>query len=336
MEPITDVRDISSIAYGYMASRVLFAALEVDLFTRLSEREETIESLSHDTQIPLSLLQPLLTSLVSVGLVALSKGRYSNAPASEAYLVRGATRDFGDYLRFVVGRVNYSFMSELEKALRGERKPLEEGYYSSWYADPADAEQLTRAQHRGSLGPAMVLARQTDLGGRRSLLDIGGGSGAFTIALCQRNTTLTATILDFPETVDVAKRYVAKAGLQERISHLPGNALGTEWPRGHEVILMSYLWSAVRGSEIEVLAKSAYAALPPGGMVLIHDFMVDDELSGPPTAAFHLLILALDNPEMVSLTPSGVAKRLTDVGFLNVTADILIPGITSVVIGYKP
>ena len=99
---------------------------------------------------------------------------------------------------------------------------------------------------------------------------------------------------------------------------------------------MSYLWSAVRGSQIEVLAKSAYAALPPGGMVLIHDFMVDDQLMGPPTAAFHLLILALDNPEMVTLTQSFVAKCLSDVGFQNVTGDTLIPGITSLVIGYKP
>ena len=336
MEPITDVRDISRIAYGYMASRVLFAALDLDLFTRLSGAGKAVESLSQETQVSANLLQPLLTSLVSVGLVALSNGQYSNAPASEAYLVRGATRDFGDYLRFVVGKVNYSFMSELENALRGKRKPLEAGYYSSWYSDPADAEQLTRAQHRGSLGPAMVLARQTDLGGRRSLLDIGGGSGAFTIALCQRNLTLTATILDFPETVDVAKRYVAEAGLQERVTHLAGNALGTDWPReGHDVILMSYLWSAVRGSEIETLAKYAYAALSPGGMVLIHDFMVDDELKGPPTAAFHLLILALDNPEMVSLTPGFVAKRLSGVGFQNVTGDTLIPGITSLVIGYK-
>ena len=135
---------------------------------------------------------------------------------------------------------------------------------------------------------------------------------------------------------NVAKRYVADAGLQERITHLPGNALGTDWPRDHEVILMSYLWSAVRGTEIEALSKRAYDALPPGGMVLIHDFMVDNELKGPPTAAFHLLILALDNPEMVSLTPSFVAKRMSDVGFQNVTGDTLIPGITSLVIGYKP
>ncbi len=335
VEPITDVREISNIAYGYMASRALFAALELDLFTRLSGAEKSLELLSKETKVSPNLLQPLLTSLVSVGLVVLNETTYSNAPASEAYLVHGATRDFSDYLRFVVGKANYSFMGELEKALRGERKPLVGGYYSSWYADPQDAEQFTRAQHRGSLGPATVLARQTDLGKRRSLLDIGGGSGAFTIALCQRNTKLTATILDFPETVEVAKRYVAEAGLQERITHLPGNALGTDWPNDHEVILMSYLWSAVRGAEIEVLAKRAYAALPPGGMVLIHDFMVDDGLNGPPTAAFHLLILALDNPEMVSLTPSFVAKRLSDVGFRNVTADTLIPGITSLAIGYK-
>ena len=84
--------------------------------------------------IGLHLLKPILTSLVSVGLVALSEGRYANAPASEAYLVQGATRDFDDYLRYGVGKVNYSFMSELEPALRGKRKPLEAGYYTPYYA----------------------------------------------------------------------------------------------------------------------------------------------------------------------------------------------------------
>jgi hypothetical protein len=124
MEPITDVRDISRIAYGYMASRALFAALDLDLFTRLSGIRKATESLARETGVSVNLLQPLLTSLVSVGLVVINEGQYSNAPACEAYLVRGSTRDFSDYLRYVVGKVNYSFMSELEPALSGKRKPL--------------------------------------------------------------------------------------------------------------------------------------------------------------------------------------------------------------------
>jgi hypothetical protein len=276
-----------------------------------------------------------LTSLVSVGLIVSDGARYSNAPASQSYLVRGTTRDFGDYLRLVVGKVNYSYAGELEKALRGDRKVSPTGYYASWYSNPEDAEQFTRAQHRGSLGPAVVLARQVELDGRRHLLDVGGGSGAFTIALCERNPDLAATILDFPETVAVAQRFVAEAGLQGRVRHIAGSALGIDWPAAQDTILMSYLWSAVGRSEVEELTTRAYLALRSGGMILIHDFMVDDQLSGPANAAFHLLLSVLDNPEMALLTPSFVGERLAQVGFTNIATSTLLPGITSLVIGYK-
>ena len=256
MEPITDVRDISKVAYGFIASRALFAALDLDLFTRLSGQPKTLAALCQETRVSETLLAPFLTSLVSVGLIVKEGLRYSNAPASENYLVRGAARDFGDYLRLVVGKVNYAYAGELEKALRGDRKPSPTGYYASWYSNPEDAEQFTRAQHRGSLGPAVVFARQVDLGGRRQLLDVGGGSGAFTIALCQRNPDLTATILDFPETVAVARRFVSEAGLQERVRHIAGSALRVDWPTPQDTILMSYLWSAVSRTEVEDLASA--------------------------------------------------------------------------------
>jgi tRNA1(Val) A37 N6-methylase TrmN6 len=70
--------------------------------------------------------------------------------------------------------------------------------------DPEEADAFTRAQHAGSMGPAVMLARTFDLAGAKRLLDVGGGSGAFSIALCQRNPELRATVLDFPNVIDVA------------------------------------------------------------------------------------------------------------------------------------
>jgi hypothetical protein len=86
---------------------------------------------------------------------------------------------------------------------------------------------------------------------------------------------------------------------------------------------------------LNVLAKSAHGALAPGGMLLIHDFLTDDELTGPSIAALHLLLLAMDNPELASLTRNLVAQRLAEAGFRNVTHDVLIPGITRLVVGHK-
>ncbi len=111
-----------------------------------------------------------------------------------------------------------------------------------------------------------MLAKRLDLKDRHKLLDVGGGSGAYSIAFCAANPHLQATILDFPETVDTAKRYAREAGLSDRIAHLAGNAIKVEWPRGHDVVLMSYVWSAVGEADLAILAKRAADAMPPGGL----------------------------------------------------------------------
>ena len=160
------------------------------------------------------------------------------------------------------------------------------------------------------------------------MLDVGGGSGAYTLAFCAANPQLSATILDFPPTIDTARRYAQEAGYAARIEHRAGNAITTDWPTGHDVILMSYLWSAVGQSDMAVLARRAADALPPGGLVLVHDFMVDDAREGPPFAAWYLLGSIMDNPDAVCLTPSYVEGILREVGLHVERTEIMLPGIT--------
>jgi len=90
MDPVTDVRQISLIAYGYMASQTLFTALEFGLFSKHSGTSKALEALAGDTGIAANRLESLLAALVSLGLLAKEGGRYANAPACETYLVRGA------------------------------------------------------------------------------------------------------------------------------------------------------------------------------------------------------------------------------------------------------
>ena len=78
-------------------------------------------------------------------------------------------------------------------------------------------ERFSSAQHSGSLGPARLLAKRLDLKDRRKLLDVGGGSGAYSIALCAANPRLSATILDFPR--DSRYGQALRAGGGSRRSH---------------------------------------------------------------------------------------------------------------------
>jgi hypothetical protein len=319
-----------------MASKALFAALEFDLFTHIVQGAGR-GALAKATGIAENRLVTLLAALKSLGLISEAGGRLINAPATARYLVAGAPCDFRDYVRIVNGEFGYESFRYLGAALRGERVFPEKGTYEGLvYEAGVGGERFSSAQHTGSLGPARLLAKRLDLEDRHKLLDVGGGSGAYSIAFCAANPQLSATILDFSETVDTAKRYAGEAGLADRISHIAGNAIAVDWPVGHDVVLMSYVWSAVGEADIAVLAKRAFDALPPGGLVLVHDYMVDDAREGPRFAAWYLLGSVLDNPTAICLTPTYVEQILRDVGFQIGGTEVMLPGITMLTRAGKP
>ena len=99
---------------------------------------------------------------------------------------------------------------------------------------------------------------------------------------------------------------------------------------------MSYVWSAVGGPEVPVLARRAFDALPPGGLVLIHDFMVNNERQQPPFAAWYLLGSIFDNPTAVCLTPAFVENTLRKAGFQIEATEVMLQDITMLTKARKP
>ncbi len=330
VKPIEDVRQISALTYGFIASKALFAALDLDLFTRIAQGADTLDALAGATGIASNRLRTLLTTLKTTGLISEADGRLANAPATATYLVAGAPGDFRDYIRVVNGGFLYEGLRHLDKAMRGERIFPDKGFYEGivYSEGGVGGAPFSAAQHAGSLGPARLMARRVPLGDATKFLDVGGGSGAYTLAFLKQNPGLTATILDFPETIDTARRYAAEAGLSGRVTHMAGNAITTDWPADQDVVLMSYVWSAVGADDVRILAKRAFAALKPGGLVLVHDFMVDDRHEGPSFAAWYLLASLPDNPQAECLTPGFVETTLRDAGFRTEGTETMIDEIT--------
>jgi ubiquinone/menaquinone biosynthesis C-methylase UbiE len=334
VEPLTDVRDISRIAYGFIASKALFAALELDLFSRLPE-PKTIDALARESGIPAHRLKTLLATLTALGLIVRDDDCFRNSPASERYLTRGSPAYFGEYYRLQVNRQLYPALEHLDAGLAGDASNLAVDT-QSMMSDPAEAEIFSVAQHAASVGPALRLAKTIDLHRSRTLLDVAGGSGAFSITLCRRYPELAATIIDFPNVIEIARRFIADAGLSERIELVGGNALDTDWPRNQDVVLMSYLLSAVKDDDIATLLASAYRSLRPGGLLIVHDFMLDDDEQGPSLAAQWFLLNLAFQPDAGSFSAATLSGLLAEHGFTSVSSQTLIPQITKVVVGSKP
>lgn len=333
VQPATDVRDISRIAYAFMASKALFAALNLDVFTRLAGTVKDLATLARETGVAPHRLDTLLAVLTSQGLLVRAPGGWANAPACERYLVRGAPADFGEYYRFQVDRLIYPALQHLDAGLAGERDRLAPRFDQ---LDPARAADFTRAQHAGSLGPALLLAKSVELGGRRTLLDVGGGSGAFSIVLCQAHPDLRATIVDYPNMIEVARGCVEAAGLGARIDFVAGDAARVDWPDGQDAVLMSYLLSAVEARAIDPLIRRAATALRPGGLLLVHDFMLDDGRGGPALAAAWFLVYLAWSTDNLSFTVGDIRARLAGHGFTDIAAQPLVHDVTTVVTARRP
>ncbi len=330
--PVTDGDELLSIAFGFMASKAMLSGLEVGLFDGLAEGPRTLSELSATTGVADRPLITLLTALASIGLVTGTGDRYANAPAVDQLLTSRSPGSIGEWLRHQVDRRMYPLMGDLETALREGGTET----YEAWMDDATEAEAFSRAQHVVSTGMAELLVEQVDLAGTRSLLDVGGGTGAFPIALCGRYPELVVTVIDFPNVVEVGRQLVAEAGLEDRISFVPGDARATDWPGEQGAVLMSYLWSGVSGEAVARLAGAAHRALAPGGLLLVHDILVDDDRDGPPMAALWALQHLTFTPGAVSMTPTFVRALLDTSGFSDVTVAPLIEGMTSLVQARRP
>ncbi|MEM7775273.1 MAG: methyltransferase [Pseudomonadota bacterium] len=329
--------ELSRVAFGFMASKALFAGLHIGLFTHLGDGPMTVDEICQATKVPRNRIVTLVTALSSIGaLKAEDGGKYANSPASEHFLVQGARYDFGDYLRYQIDKQMYPFMQQLNDVLDGKPDETAVDSYAHWMSDAEQARLYSEAQHSGSLGPGRTLARTVDLSHARQLLDVGGGTGAMTISLCKAYPNLESTIIEFPNVAEIGWDFVSEADLVNRVRYIPGNALSSTWPTDQDAVLMSYLLSGVPGDRIADLLVWSRDSLVPGGVVMIHDFMVDTNRKGPTLAALWQLQHLAFTPDAQSISTGWLEKALRDVGFDVVHSDDLIPSMTKLIVGKKP
>jgi SAM-dependent methyltransferase len=338
MKPLETPEEIFRIAFGYMASKALFAGAHLGLFDALADGPRSLSALAATTGADERGLTTLLTALVSTGLLEKLDGAeegFRNAPASQVMLVSGPDGSFADYCRDQVDRQMYPFLHNLHDVLRGRRDTVPFQDYASWFADAGEASLYSESQHAASAPAAALLSALVDLSDCRRLLDVGGGSGAFSITLCRQHPELSATILDFPNVVEVGRRFVADAELTDRVDFVAGNALEVAWPKEQDAVLFSYVSGSVSAEGVGELYRRAHRALRPGGRVLIHDFMVDDDRCGPPLPALWALQHFAFTPGGVALTPSFVTGLLDEAGFEEPEVGPFIPGMTRLVRAHK-
>ena len=134
-----------------------------------------------------------------------------------------------------------------------------------------------------------ALARKVDLRDQRSLLDVGGGSGIYACALVAHHPHLRAAVFERPPVDRIAREAIAKR--QSPVDVIPGDMFADELPTGFDTLLISNVLHDWDDAEVRVILKKAHAALPTGGMLIIHDAYLNAEKTGPLAVAQYSVLL---------------------------------------------
>jgi len=328
------ISSISAIAYGFMGSQALFSALELGLFTVLSTEPSELAALAVKLGTPVGPLRVLLSTCLSLKLLSWDGKRYCNSPAAQRFLVRNSRSYIGDYYLRQISSILYPRLPLVRSLLHGDlASPLD---YTTTLTDPWTTEEFIRGQHAGSLGPATLLARAYDFSESSCLLDLGGGSGAFAIETVKRFPTLSAIVFDLPQVIAVTGQIIQETGLTSRISCASGDLREDPWPSGADLILLSYIVSCYEPLTVQALLARAQAYLPSGGRLLIHDFMLSADRSGPSNTALFLFGQLCASAQTQAYSVDELEATLQEAGFTEVVAQPFLPDLTFLVSGRKP
>ena len=316
---------------SFRQTGTIIAALELGLFTKLSEGPAEPAEIAEKIGIPVESTERLMIACAAIDVLEKKGGKYVNAPDVEKYLVKGNPTYFGDWLIYTV-RTEYDGWKNIASRLRPPRR----GYYTT-KDDPQAARAFTVAGYNSAISMAHKLAKEFNFSDHRLFLDLGGGSGAYSIAACQRHPDTKAIVFDFPNICTVAEEFIAQAGVSDRVKTQPGDFYYDELPRGADLIGYITPLQAYGKDDVQFLIKKAYDAVEPGGGIIILDYMLDDDKTGPMEPAFVHLTggISQTNPGRVN-TGAEFREYLSKAGFVDIEVSEFVPGHIGKVTANKP
>jgi SAM-dependent methyltransferase len=322
-------RALRDVAMGFQQSRVLLTAVELRVFSLIGGDALASDELASRTGADPRAADRLLNALCAMQLLVKEGGRFRNTGDSRRYLDDASP----DYL---AGLGHTASMWHTWSGLTGsvrEGKPALRAPINdrgeSWLAP------FIAAMHYRAALQAPRVAELVGLDGVRRALDVGGGSGAFAMALARRQPGLEAVVFDLPNVLPLTRKYVAEAGLTGRVSTAAGDYLSDPLPGGFDLVFLSAVIHSNASDQNAALLRSCAAALNPGGRVAVLDWIMDDDRVAPPGGALFALNMLVATDHGDTYTEREIRGWMAGAG-LSPGPRIQTGFGTDLVVGVKP
>ena len=325
---------IYDISFNYWNSAVLRAGVKLGLFNLLDRQPLSCEEISQKLETNLIFTRSFVNACVVLELLENQNSRYKNTVETSDFLVFGKPKYIGDHILHITN--SWYTWGNLDRLIREGRTelPFENGFVN---ADTYWTDYMKGQHSRATAGQEEYLVQHVNLAQKRKLLDLGGGAGSYSIALCAANPELNAFIVDRKEPLEIALPLVEEKQLQNQITLVEGDFNTIDLERDYDVVLISGVVCTKSHPECLHLFHRAYDALIPGGLIIIQDFMQIDRSSQQQflDIMMDLYLKIAFNPEASDRLGDEVQSWLTEVGFIN-PRQIPLPTQYALMLATKP
>ncbi len=327
---------ILQLGFGFWGSKTLLSAIELGLFSELVEGPLDAEALRERLGLHSRSATDFFDALVALGMLEREDGRYANTPATELFLDRAKPSYAGGMLEMANARL-YGFWGSLTEGLRtGSPQNEAKGggdFFEALYADSARLAEFARAMSAVSGGAGAAIAAKFPWGDHQNVIDIGCAEGAVPVQIALAHEHITGGGFDLPPLEPIFNDYVARMGLDERLSFTAGNFFEDPMPTA-DVLVMGHILHDWGMDEKQVLLKKAHEALPDGGALIVYEAMIDDERRHNAFGLLMSLNMLIETPGGFDYTGADCCAWMEEAGFSDSYVEHLA-GPDSMVVGIK-
>jgi hypothetical protein len=298
---------ILQVSGSYWQSCTLHAGVKLDVFTLIGWKQLRGEDLAKKLNGHVRGLTTLLNALAALGLLEKRGSRYANTEVSKRFLVK----DSPQYVGYIIMHHHH---------LVGPWSKLPD---AATTGPPVDKSSVPEDEQRESflmgmfnlaMGIAPALSKELDLSGKRHLLDLGGGPGTYAIHFCLANPDLKGTVFDLRSTRPFALKTIERFGLSGRVDFMDGDYLKDPISGEYDVAWLSHILHGEGPESCQMIIDKVVQVMAPGGMILIHDFILNNDLDGPLFPALFSLNMLVNTRDGRSYSEEQIIEMLRKAG----------------------
>jgi len=268
---------ISKILQGFQPACVVITANELKIFDKLKQ-SVTANHVAENCDLDPEATERLLNALTSLEIVTKENDKYHLPQAAQSYLVTGGSNSMQQWIQLSADL--YPVWGQLATFIKSGI--LIKSIMEMLGGDPHKMRAFTDAMHDKALKATWMIAREIPIGDAKNMLDVGGGPGTYALEWCKLYTHLKATVFDIPPVLEVAKNYIEKYELGERVGTQPGNFQKDDLGDSqYDLLLMANILHMYDADMGKTLVTKAVKALQPEGRIVLHGFCTDEDQTGP-------------------------------------------------------